>query len=314
MKILSKKVRLIHRCLRYLNDLPTAPTFCRLESYVDESKLFMSFPLIELDAAIEGLEQDLYSVAQWCCENHVLINPDKTKLLFLGTRQMLSRLPEDPGVVFLGKTLKPIDSAENLGVFLDPHLTYDHHISCVVSSCIAKRCQINRVKRSFDKETLELLITSLVLNKMLYCSSVWSNTTLQNINKLQSIQNFASKILTNFRKFDHVTPLLRELNWLPVKEQLIYRDFVLIFKYQNDLAPQYLTSKFTKRSNIHTRNTRMRNSLQIPLYRTAIGQRTFSYRGANTWNNLHNELRQSASLASFKRAVKDTLLWQTFPS
>ena len=121
-------------------------------------------------------------------------------------------------------------------------------------------------------------------------------------------------ILGNSRKFDHVTPLLRELNWFPVKEQLFYRDSVLTFKCQNDLAPQYLTSKFTKRSNIHTRNTRTRNSLQIPLYRTAIGQRTFSYRGAYTWNNLHNELRQSASLASFKRALKDTLLRQTFPS
>ena len=90
--------------------------------------------------------------------------------------------------------------------------------------------QINRVKRSFDKETLELLITSLVFSKMLYCSSVWSNTTLQNINRLQSIQNFASKIVTNSRKFDHVTPLLRELNCLPVKEQLFYRDSVLTFK------------------------------------------------------------------------------------
>ena len=84
--------------------------------------------------------------------------------------------------------------------------------------------------------------------------------------------------------------------------------------YEADLAPQYLTNKFTKRSNIHTCNTRTRNSLQILLYRTAIGQRTFSYRGANTWNNLHNELRQSASLTSFKRALKDKLLRQTFPS
>ena len=85
--------------------------------------------------------------------------------------------------------------------------------------------------------------SSLVFSKMLYCSSVWSNTTLQNINRLQSIQNFASKIVTNSRKFDHVTPLLRELNWFPVKEELFYRDSVLTFKCQNDLAPQYLTSK-----------------------------------------------------------------------
>ena len=274
----------------------------------------MSFPLVELDAAIEKLEQDLHIVAQWCCENHLLINPDKTKLLFLGTRQMSSRLPEDPEVVFLGKTLKPTDSAKDLGVFLDPHLTYDHHISCVMSSCFAKLCQINRVKRSFDQETLESLIMSLVFGKMLYCSSVWSNTTLQNINRLQSIQNFASKIVTNSRKFDHVTPLLRELHWLPVKEQLFYRDSILTFKCHNDLAPQYLTSKFTKHSNIHTRNTRTRNSLKIPLYRTTIGQCTFSYRGANISNNLHNELRQSASLSSFKCALKGTLLRQTFPS
>ena len=103
-------------------------------------------------------------------------------------------------------------------------------------------------------------------------------------------------------------------NFVADVAESLYRDSVLTFKCQNDVAPQYLTSKFTKRSNIHTRNTRTRNSLQIPLYKTAIGQRTFSYRGAYIWNNLHNELRQSASLASFKRALKDTLLRQTFPS
>lgn len=48
--------------------LPLASSFCNLESYVDDSKLFLSFPLIELDAATEKLEQDLLSVAQWCCE------------------------------------------------------------------------------------------------------------------------------------------------------------------------------------------------------------------------------------------------------
>ena len=186
-----------------------APSSCNLESYVDDSKLFLSFPLTEVDAAFEKLEQDLLSVAQWCCENHLLINPDKTKLLFLGTRQMLSRLPQNPSISFLGAKLKPIESAKDLGVILDPHSTY--HISKTVSSCFSKLYQINRVKESFDKETLKLLITSLVFSKMLYCSTVWSNTSTQNINKLQSIQNLASKIIMNSRNFDHVTPLLHQL-------------------------------------------------------------------------------------------------------
>ena len=61
----------------YLNDLPTAPTFCNLESYVDDSKLFMSFPLVELDTAIEKLEQDLHSVAQCAVRTIYLSIPIK---------------------------------------------------------------------------------------------------------------------------------------------------------------------------------------------------------------------------------------------
>ena len=65
----------------YLNGLPLAPSSCNLESYADDLKLFLYFPLIELGAVIEKLEQDL-SVAQWCCENHLPINPDKTNSSF----------------------------------------------------------------------------------------------------------------------------------------------------------------------------------------------------------------------------------------
>ena len=137
----------------YLNGLPLAPSSCNLESYVDDSKLFLSFPLIQLDAAIDKLKQDLLSVAQWCCENHLLKNPDKTKLLFLGTRKILNRLPQNLSMSFLGATLRLVASAKDLGVILDPHLTYDHRISKTVSSCFSKLYQVNRVKESFDKET-----------------------------------------------------------------------------------------------------------------------------------------------------------------
>ena len=65
--------------------------------------------------------------------------------------------------------------------------------SKTVSSCFSKLHQINRDKESFDKGTFKLLITSLDFSKMLYCSTVWSNTSTQNINKLQSIQNIACK-------------------------------------------------------------------------------------------------------------------------
>ena len=50
------------------------------------------------------------------------------------------------------------------------------------------------------------------------CSTVWGNTTKGNIKKLQSIQNLAVRIITGIKKYDHVTPALKQLNWLPVSE------------------------------------------------------------------------------------------------
>ena len=148
------------------------------------------------------------------------------KYCFLGRRLTSST------VSFLGKMLTPLTSwsAKDLGVILDLYLTYDNHISQLVSSCIAKLVQINRA----DKETLSIMIMTLVLSKMFYCSTIWSN-----LKKLQSIQNLASKILTGLRHFD-VTPLLRQCNWLPVKQQLYLIEAVVTLKCADNLAPGYL--------------------------------------------------------------------------
>ena len=84
----------------YLNDLPSAHSSCKLESFADDSKLFLSFPLMELDAAIEKLEQDLLSIAQLCCENHLLINPDKNKTPLPWNQTDVKQATTEPQYIF----------------------------------------------------------------------------------------------------------------------------------------------------------------------------------------------------------------------
>ena len=104
------------------------------------------------------------------------------------------------------------------------------------------------------------------------------------------ISSYGPKIVTNSRKFDHVTPLLHQLNKLPVKQLFYYRDAVLTNKCFNGLVSKYLVDKFTKRSSIHARHTRKRDLLYLPLYRTATGQRTFTYRGTSIWKNFDDDI------------------------
>ena len=104
-----------------------------------------------------------------------------------------------------------------------------------------------------------------------------------------------------------ISCLLRQLNWLPVKQMLHLKDAVMTYKCVYGLAPLYLSVKLTKRSNIHSRNTRKRDSLNIPLFRTTAGQRTFQYRAASIWNNLDSQMK-NYSLKKFKVEMKDKLL------
>ena len=73
-------------------------------------------------------------------------------------------------------------------------------------------------------------------------------------------------------------------------------------------APEYLTSQFITREQVSERTTRSSQKLNIPLFRTASGQRTFYYRTVKLWNNLESFLKLSPSVEIFKRSLRSQLL------
>ena len=136
--------------------------------------------------------------------------------------------------------------------------------------------QINRAKHAFNKNLLVTVINALVFSKLYYCSSLWSNTSSSNLSRLQGVQNFAARVVTNTRKFDHITPILKEIQWLPVKLHLYYRDALLAFKCMNNCAPNYLSSQLITRGEVSSRETRNVRSLDVPLYKTATRDKEHS--------------------------------------
>ena len=82
-------------------------------------------------------------------------------------------------------------------------------------------------------------------------------------------------MVCGIKKFDYVTPALKELKWLPVASELHLRNATLAFKCMTSCAPDYLSDQFVKRRGISQRTTRNSQKLNIPLSESATGQRTF---------------------------------------
>ena len=121
--------------------------------------------------------------------------------------------------------------------------------------------------------------------------------------------NIAVRILTSTSVYSHITPILKELHWLPIPQRIEYKVLLLTFKALHGLAPLYLTNLLTPYRTVE-RKTRSSeaNFLQIPDTRTkTFGDRAFSWAAPTLWNRLPVKLRKMDNLEGFKSAIKTVL-------
>ena len=116
------------------------------------------------------------------------------------------------------------------------------------------------------RPVMQSLVVSLVLTRLDYGNSTFAGIPGHSLAKLQSVLNAAARLIFMSRKFDHVTPLLRELHWLRFPERIDYKLAVLVFKCLNRLAPMYLAMQRTSSRRGHSHDgicgrRRRRNSL-----------------------------------------------------
>ena len=113
---------------------------------------------------------------------------------------------------------------------------------------MARLGQINRVKHAFDSSTLTIIVNALDFSKLYYYCNVWSNTSEYNLRGIQAVQNFAARIVSNSRKYDPISPIVKDLKWLPVRQQLYYRHAIMAFECMPGCTPASLFSKYVQRA------------------------------------------------------------------
>ena len=82
---------------------------------------------------------------------------------------------------------------------------------------MAQLKKIADIRRYLEKQAAEKLIHAFVASRLDYCNSLLAGIPETSLAKLQRVQNIAARILTGTRKYDHMTPVLYKLHWLPVK-------------------------------------------------------------------------------------------------
>ena len=89
-------------------------------------------------------------------------------------------------------------------------------------------------------DDLRILVQSIIVSRIDNCKSLLYGVLACNLNKLQKLQNACARMIYGKRKFEHVTPLLQELHWLPIRQRIVFKILLFVFKFFHNSLPIYL--------------------------------------------------------------------------
>jgi len=128
-----------------------------------------------------------------------------------------------------------------------------------------------------------------------------------NFSKLQRVQNTLARVVVRRGKFDHITPTLSELHWLPIRQRVIFKVATITFKLRQHSQPTYLSDQLVD----YIPNRPLRSASQQLLLteptRTVLAQCSFTSAAPNIWNSLPEHPRQCCDLETFRRKLKTYL-------
>ena len=108
-------------------------------------------------------------------------------------------------------------------------------VNSVDMSAFYQLRNIARIRKYLSHKTTEFLVHAFVSFKLDFCNSLLYGIP-KYLQKLQSVQNAAMRLVTS-SKFDHITPLLMQLHWLPIAKCITFKTVLFTFKGLHDLSP-----------------------------------------------------------------------------
>ena len=244
-----------------------------------------------------------------------MLNDDKTEFLIIGTRQQLSKVSIQS--IKIGQTeVSPVASARNLGTWFDTHLDMGTHITKTCSSAFYYLYNIRHIRKYLSRESTEKLVHAFISSRLDYCNSLLYGIPEYQTMKLQRVMNASARLIYRAHKFCHITPLLAELHWLPVRSRIHYKILLITFKILHGLSPKYLSDLISiqQPSSYHLRRNDNGRLLERPSVKTkkTLGDRAFQVAAPFLWNKLPRSAREATNLESFKTLIKTFLFKESF--
>ena len=271
-----------------------------IHGYADDHQVFKSFRIeFQFSTIRDCLPKCLELVSSWMQKFFLKLNASKSQVVVFTPASQSSDLLVQRVFLNDGSIIPISKEAMNLGLLLDCNLTFGPQIDMVICSCYRLLRDISSIRKFLLDDDIKSLVNAVVIERIDNCNAIYTGLSVHHITRLQRLQNSCARVIYGARRRDHVSGLLKQLHWLPIRQRIIFKVLCLIFKCLHNTAPSYLSDVLPQ--------TVGNRFVRIPRTKTSYGDHAFCRFGPIYWNALPANVTSSQSIANFKSKLKHYL-------
>ena len=180
-------------------------------------------------------------------------------------------------------------TVSNLGVVIDQQMNMDQHITKLCQTINWQICNLYRIRRYIDQETYANIVRVMLLSHLDYCNVLFNNIAHRDLDRLQRLQNKCAWLVFMPPRRINISPLLKKLHWLCIKDCISFKTLLYVYKSLNGLCPRYidacLSVKRPCEDSVKTCTDHGLN-LRVPRSNKCAGDRVSSEAAPLKWNTI----------------------------
>ena len=270
--------------------------------FADDLLLYRKITCLE-DFAF--LQSDIDELCAWLCSHKLTLNSRKCKSLLISRK----RLPIDSPILYVsGSSLERVSSYKYLGIVISSDLSWSNHIKGIASKA---RKQVGLLYRRFYKhahqDTLRALYVALIRPHLEYGVPVWDPHLLKDINVLEAVQRFATKVCVKSWDTSDYQERLDKLHLETLQTRRFVYNLCHLFKLVHGLSNfPNLPIDFVVPSHYSIRSHH-NLLLNVPFSYSNSYFHSFFCAAPRVWNTLPHSVLSSLSLNIFRSKVSKQL-------
>ena len=168
-------------------------------------------------------------IRAWMLIHELKLNDDKTEFIIFQSKYHENRYSTS-SLNFQNIIFEPSDSVRNLGAYFDKYMTMERHVSELCRSSHYHLRQIGQIRKYLTRDACSNAVRSAVLSRLDYSNALLGGLRKMDLIRLQRVQNRAARLVTRTKTQDHITPVLRDLHWLPVSSRIDFKLCLYMYK------------------------------------------------------------------------------------